>query len=228
MELLLIGGFWAFVGWVCWRWFLRNWVMSLPVAKAIQGRFFARKISDEAYYAQAAYEVRNNVISDGLWTKAWSDAQGDDVKAQAFYIRYRVEDLRRQAAGKFSEFSKDFNGNPGKTIISCPQCGAKLRVAAGKHLDVHCPKCNTSFRTMTALPSLKSSYGANFARYIYALGACIGIFLVGALLLGLSENFLRNSTFDTAQRIFIKAGILFGMVWSCVSAWKAIVKSSDS
>ncbi len=217
METFIFLIFCGLVFWVCWRWFLRNWVMSSPIAHSIQGRFSASKISDEAYYAQAAHEVKNKIISDGLWAKAWSDAQGDEVKAQAFYLKYRVEDLKRQAAGKFSEFAKDYNDDPGKVVIPCPQCAAKLRVAAGRHLDVRCPKCGTSFRTITLAPPLKNSYGANFARYIYAVGACLGIFLVFSLIIGLARG----------SGALIIGAIGACMLWACIAAWNAIVKPNE-
>jgi len=36
-----------------------------------------------------------------------------------------------------------------KTIIACPNCGGKLRVLAGKYIDVNCTHCQTVFRTHT-------------------------------------------------------------------------------
>jgi hypothetical protein len=198
--------------------------MSLPVAHAIQGRFFAKKIPDEAYYAQAAHEVKNKIISEGLWAKAWSDAEGDEVKAQALYIKYRVEDLRRQAAGKFSEYAKEYGGDVSKVIIQCQRCGANLRVAAGKRLDVRCPKCGAEFRTATAFPPMAASYGRNFARYIYAVGACIGVVIAFAVIWSVAADLLRQSTIDPILRALIKGGIIYGMIHSCISAWKAIVR----
>lgn len=54
-----------------------------------------------------------------LWAKAWSDAHGDDVKARALYIKYRVDDLRRQAAGKFSEYASERRDDVEKIVIPC-------------------------------------------------------------------------------------------------------------
>ena len=34
-----------------------------------------------------------------------------------------------------------------KTIITCPNCGGKLRVLADKYIDVTCTHCHTKFRT---------------------------------------------------------------------------------
>jgi len=36
-----------------------------------------------------------------------------------------------------------------KTVITCPNCGGKSRVVAGKYIDVTCPHCKTVFRTHT-------------------------------------------------------------------------------
>ena len=36
-----------------------------------------------------------------------------------------------------------------KTVITCPNCSGRLRVVAGKYIDVTCPHCNTVFRTHT-------------------------------------------------------------------------------
>ena len=36
-----------------------------------------------------------------------------------------------------------------KTVIACPNCDGRLRVLAGKYIDVTCPHCKTVFRTHT-------------------------------------------------------------------------------
>lgn len=36
-----------------------------------------------------------------------------------------------------------------KTVITCPNCTGRLRVLAGKYIDVTCPHCKTVFRTHT-------------------------------------------------------------------------------
>lgn len=40
-------------------------------------------------------------------------------------------------------------GREERTIITCPQCQKRLRVVAGKYIDVTCPHCKTIFRTHT-------------------------------------------------------------------------------
>jgi len=40
-------------------------------------------------------------------------------------------------------------GKQRKTVVVCPNCAGRLRVVAGKYIDVTCPHCNTVFRTHT-------------------------------------------------------------------------------
>lgn len=41
-------------------------------------------------------------------------------------------------------------GAPGQTIVSCPSCGQKLRVPAGKgQIEITCPRCRKKFRNFT-------------------------------------------------------------------------------
>ncbi len=48
---------------------------------------------EEQMYEQVAREMDDNKIDKGLWTKAYSDSEGDDMKTKTLYIRYRVEKL---------------------------------------------------------------------------------------------------------------------------------------
>jgi len=48
---------------------------------------------DNHFYDQVAGELQNNILIPGLWTKAYAEASGDESKARAFYIKYRVTQL---------------------------------------------------------------------------------------------------------------------------------------
>lgn len=52
-----------------------------------------------------------------------------------------------EVATKFTEI-KD-TAPQRKTVITCPNCDGRLRVLAGKYIDVTCPHCKTVFRTHT-------------------------------------------------------------------------------
>jgi uncharacterized Zn-finger protein len=151
MEAILTISFWGFVFWVCWKWFLRNWFNSLSATKTAKAQMAARTISDEVYYEIAAREVQDNQIRPGLWAKAWADAQGDDTKAKALYLKLRVATLKDEAAESFRKYS---DGGAGaaiedKVIVVCPYCSGRVRLPAGKAGSVDCGHCHRKFEAST-------------------------------------------------------------------------------
>lgn len=54
------------------------------------------KLSEEYLYGSVADEIANNHVSPGLWAKAFSEADGDEKKAQARYIKARVALLKSE------------------------------------------------------------------------------------------------------------------------------------
>ena len=58
----------------------------------------SQKHSDAIFYQIAADEVRKGTVDEGLLAKAAVKAEGDKKKAEAFYIKWRVELLIEQAA----------------------------------------------------------------------------------------------------------------------------------
>jgi len=50
-------------------------------------------LGDDKFYDQVASELQNKTLIPGLWTRAYAEANGDDAKARALYIRYRVQQL---------------------------------------------------------------------------------------------------------------------------------------
>jgi hypothetical protein len=50
--------------------------------------------SDQRYYDIIAEEFRARRLVDGLWIRSFSEAAGDESKARALYIGYRVEQLK--------------------------------------------------------------------------------------------------------------------------------------
>jgi hypothetical protein len=152
VEALFIFVFWAFIFWVCWKWFLGDIVNGFSATKTAKAQIAARQIPDEAYYEMAAKEVHSDNIRHGLWAKAWSDAGGDDTKAKALYLKLRVAAMKAEAAnfirGGMSSAEVVERGAP-KAIVQCPHCKKSLRVDAGKQLKVTCPSCNSYFNAET-------------------------------------------------------------------------------
>jgi hypothetical protein len=56
------------------------------------------KTGDDKFYDEVARELQGKSIVAGLWTKAFAEMDGDDAKARALYIRYRVQQLATEAA----------------------------------------------------------------------------------------------------------------------------------
>lgn len=181
MEALLTIGFWGVAFWACWHWFLRRWIESLAVTKHAKARFSARQIPDEAYYEQAAHEVRNGNIRQGLWAKAWAEAQGDNTKAQALYVKLRVSAMKDEAARRFyggvGADNGGFQGVTEKTIVACTQCGTNLRMPSGKLLDVRCTKCGHEFRVDTAHGNQVEEYPDLSAQAVGRIGRLMLLWL---------------------------------------------------
>ena len=47
--------------------------------------------AENALYEKAANDIDENIIDKGIWTRAFSKAQGDEVKQKAIYIELIVE-----------------------------------------------------------------------------------------------------------------------------------------
>jgi hypothetical protein len=62
---------------------------------------------DQKFYDTVAGEIRSRFVVDGLWVRAFSDADGDEAKAKAVYITRRVEQLKAEAqAAKSAAFDR--------------------------------------------------------------------------------------------------------------------------
>jgi hypothetical protein len=52
---------------------------------------------DEKFYEEVARELQEKSMVPGLWTKAFAEMGGDDAKARALYIKYRLAQLTTSA-----------------------------------------------------------------------------------------------------------------------------------
>lgn len=62
-----------------------------------KAKLAAQKLAEEHLYELAAEEIAANSIRPGLWAKAIAEADGDDAKAKARYIKLRVETMKAEA-----------------------------------------------------------------------------------------------------------------------------------
>jgi uncharacterized membrane protein YhaH (DUF805 family) len=221
VTLLLLAG----LAWACWHWFLREWLQGKGWVSAVKAKLAANNIPDEAYFEMASKEIRGGNLREGLWTKAWSEAMGDQTKAQAIYIRLRVESMKEEAERRFRDW-----GVPGaqqsaaeKTILDCPKCAAKLRVPSGKLLNVRCTKCGHEFRADTTAGNRIEEYPDTKDQTIGRIGRLaflwwwLGIAFAGMMLMivvkegGMAAPSLSPITFSTwltAALIYFNFAIL--------------------
>jgi hypothetical protein len=52
------------------------------------------RLADERVYEEVVRELRIGIRRQGLWAKAFADADGNEEKAQALYLRYRAQSIR--------------------------------------------------------------------------------------------------------------------------------------
>ena len=58
------------------------------------------EINEDDLYEQAWIEVENNTQVKRLWAKAFAQNDGDEDKAKAAYLKFRVSDLKKDALDK--------------------------------------------------------------------------------------------------------------------------------
>lgn len=61
------------------------------------------QIEDEDDYAAVVEELRQRIRREGIWARAVAESDGDMSKAQARYIKYRVETLKEERRLKEEE-----------------------------------------------------------------------------------------------------------------------------
>ncbi len=62
--------------------------------ESIKKRTASARIVEEQFYEQVVNEIANGYLRNGLWAKAIANSNGQDEKAKALYIQYRVQSLK--------------------------------------------------------------------------------------------------------------------------------------
>ena len=63
-------------------------------------------IEEESIYEQVAEELASNIKKEGLWLKAIEQSEGDEKKTQSYYIKYRVESIKKELQIKRNELAE--------------------------------------------------------------------------------------------------------------------------
>lgn len=61
---------------------------------------------EEKLYEIAGSELASKDVNRGIWSKAFSEALGDETKTRALYIKLRVESLRRELTAQAERNAK--------------------------------------------------------------------------------------------------------------------------
>jgi TPR repeat protein len=138
-------------------------------------------ISDE-HWVQAAEELTSQVRNEAIWAKVFSEADGDESKAKARYIKIRVEQLHRSGISSTNSYiKKDFDiseshqslqNNSGNSPIESAKEDASVVEQSQKpdHVD-----------EIVHHQELRSGFNANLA----IIFGVIGLLVLGAFLIGL-------------------------------------------
>lgn len=70
----------------------------MGILDRLQKRAADIRRAEEALYAMALEEVTRNDVKPGLWAKAFAEAEGDEAKAHAGYLKLRVQQMRDELA----------------------------------------------------------------------------------------------------------------------------------
>jgi predicted RNA-binding Zn-ribbon protein involved in translation (DUF1610 family) len=169
-------------------------------------------MNDDALYDEVAKEMRENRMIPGVWTRAFAEADGDENRAKAIYIKLRVAHLSdRESGAEESKRCETLQKNQAG-IFDCP-CGfsGKARVKPRGNLFVAfllfcfyiipgiiyvairsgykavCPSCGKilerKFKLTQGLKNQRASEEAKGCLRSFII--CMVTILVGSLLIGI-------------------------------------------
>lgn len=64
-------------------------------------------MTDQHHYDIVAGELQQRVLKPGLWARAIAESGGDEEKARAFYIRFRVTELKDEERERTSRMAQE-------------------------------------------------------------------------------------------------------------------------
>ena len=109
----------------------------------------ASRLNDEAFYAEAMREIESGIRRDGIWAMAPAEADMDQSKAAAKYIKLRVQSLRDELALMREVEAANVEKNRqirqadlDEDAPKHPRCGGVIeRIETGRRVEWVCRKC---------------------------------------------------------------------------------------
>ena len=82
--------------------------------RQIKGK--AGRLQESAIYAEVMKEIQSGKRHDGIWAQAFSETEGNEKKADALYIKLRVQSLKDELKIHNDNLFKKKKNNQNKTI----------------------------------------------------------------------------------------------------------------
>ena len=152
---------------------------------------------DDKFYEEVARELQEKPMSPGLWTKAFAETGGDDAKARALYIKYRVAQLSEASQQQLEEAQL-----------------SKQRQEKQKRAATNAAK----EQQIAAIESAKRQARTGTHRFIYKfLAGFCGLVTISFIFFGLGAPFVQDNSFgekiyNTIFSFFI--AVCFGLATS--------------
>jgi hypothetical protein len=86
-------------------------------------------IREEQFFEIATLEVAQKNFLPAIWGKAFSGAMGDQQKAVALYLKFRVEQLENEYQASLR--GKIISGE----VVTCLRCGSEIKAVKAKRTD---------------------------------------------------------------------------------------------
>jgi len=121
----------------------------MGIFDGFKAKSVASRLNDETLYAEVMREIESNYRRDGIWAMALADADMDQAKAAAKYIKLRVQSLKDEMAllheVDAANVEKERQIRQAKLDEDAPKhpgCGGVIeRNEAGRRIDWICRKC---------------------------------------------------------------------------------------
>lgn len=97
---VVLGALGFSIGWVYGKLFKLGNSSSTRPTSAVTSNTNTSESVDEQYYEVAWNEVKLKRVNEGLWAKAYAEADGNKEKITAIYLKSRAKQLRDQARSR--------------------------------------------------------------------------------------------------------------------------------
>jgi predicted xylose isomerase-like sugar epimerase len=135
-----------------------------------KAKLAAQKLAEEQLYEFAAEEIAANNIRPGLWAKAIAEADGEDAKAKARYIKLRVETMKAEA--ELNSFAKEEAAKTAEATRAAEASKAKAAAEAERM---------KKSQEQNSVPT-KTWHQEEVDMVFMIVGLTLGLLLIGVLL----------------------------------------------